>query len=95
MLKIAVDSIERIPGLTALVVSRRSAVQEVAAWLGDLCDSSVLFDLPFSYEGWADKIHPVVVEQPRSSPIDSASWTYGLPLYLPNSRKNSSILPAG
>ena len=29
-------------------LSRHSAVREVAAWLGDLCDSSVFFDFPFS-----------------------------------------------
>ena len=45
-------------------LSRRHAVREVAAWLGHLCDSSIFFDFPFSQEGWAEKIHPVVVEQP-------------------------------
>ena len=37
---------------------------EVVAWLDDLCDSSVFFDFPFSQEGRAEKIHPVVAEQP-------------------------------
>src|SRR5467141_3648310 len=65
VLKIAVDSIRAHPRLDRSGgLSRRSAVREVAAWLGDLCDSSVFFDFPFSQEGWAEKIHPVVVEQP-------------------------------
>jgi hypothetical protein len=32
--------------------------------LRDLCDAPVFFYFPFSCEGWAKKIHPVVVEQP-------------------------------
>src|SRR5882762_11058769 len=49
MLKIAVDSIRAHPRLDRSGgLSRRSAVREVAAWLGDLCDSSVFFDFPFS-----------------------------------------------
>jgi hypothetical protein len=49
MLKIAVDSIRAHPRLDRSGgLSRCSAVREVAAWLGDLCDSSVFFDFPFS-----------------------------------------------
>jgi hypothetical protein len=49
MLKIAVDRFERTPKLDRSGgLSRRSAVREAAAWLGDLCDSSVFFDFPFS-----------------------------------------------
>jgi hypothetical protein len=56
---------QRIRCLTGLGGSgRRGAVREVTAWLNGLCDSSVFFYFPFSYEGWAENIHPMVVEQP-------------------------------
>jgi hypothetical protein len=49
MLKIAVYLIRAHPTLDRSGgLSRRSAVREVVAWLGDLSDSSVFFDFPFS-----------------------------------------------
>ena len=42
------------------------ALREVAAWLAYLCDSSVFVDF---YEGWTEKVHPVVAKQPIQ-PLD-------------------------